>query len=166
MSRASTPIIISLDQSIIDFPAATPIYDKRCSGMGPGELHSLSWVVDDAVKMLDPNADGWAEGIMQDCYEDNVFTHVIVFGMWFYIDRPTHDLKDYDAFGLWITDVMNLLDTIPRDKPTLNAKPTVVNFRFYSGSEFLDVRVPIKRYLTEANKKTGEELFRTFHTGP
>jgi hypothetical protein len=133
--------------------------------MVPGKLYSLSWAVDDAVKSLDPNAEAWVDGIMQECFEDKVFTHVIVFEMWIYIDKPTPDLKDYKTLGAWIKDVMGLLDTVPRDGYALNAEPTFVKFRFYSGPEFLDVSVSIKRYLTEANDKTGEELFRLFYTG-
>ena len=163
----TTPTVVHLDQSIIDFPVATPIFDKQCGGVVPGELFSLSYVVDDAVKMLDPNAEGWAEGIMQDCFEDTAYTHSIVFGMWFYIDKPTPDIKDYEVLGSWIIDVMNILDTIPRNEHTTNAEPSVVYFRFYEdASSLLDVRVQINKYQAEAIEKTGADVFLLFHTNP
>jgi len=158
---------MNLDQSIIDIPIATPTFDEQCGGMYLTELYPLSWIIDDAIKTLDPNAEGWAEAVGQGCIADDGKSYFHAFGIWFYIDKPTPDLKDYEALGSWIVDVMNLLDTIPRNEYTINAESTIVNFRFYVGtSELLDVRVPIKKYLTEANGKSGEELFRIFYIAP
>jgi hypothetical protein len=146
-------------------PIAAPLYDKQCSGMGPGELYSLSQTVDDAVKTLDPNAEGWVEGLMQDCLDNTVLTRTIVFGMWFYIDKPTPN-KDFKFFGTWIIDVMNLLDTIPRVDHAVNAQPTLVYFRFYAPSELLDVTVSIQEYWAKTGGKSGEEVFRMFYAEP
>src|SRR5574341_33015 len=77
------------------------------------------------------------------------------------------DLQDYETLGSWIVDVMNLLDTIPRNEYTINAEPSIVNFRFYVGaSKLLDVRVPIKKYWAEASGKSGVEVFLLFYSEP
>lgn len=167
INPTSTPILMKLDHSIIDIPIATPTFAEQCGGMYPTELYSLSWIIDDAIKTLEPNAEGRVEAVGQGCIADDGKSYFHAFGIWFYIDKPTPNLKDNEALGSWILDVMNLLDTIPRNEYTINAEHTIVNFRFYVGtSELLDVRVLIKKYLTEANSKSGEELFRMFYTAP
>jgi len=162
-----TSTLVYLDQSIIDIPIATPTFDEHCTGAYPTEIYPLSWAVDDAIKTLDLNAEGWAEGVVQSCANNDGKTYATVFGMWFYIEKPTSDINDYEAFGLWIADVINLLDTIPRDENIIDAESTTIYFRFYKGAtELLDVPVPIKQYLTEADGKSGAELFLMFYTKP
>jgi len=167
VSPALTPTLIHIDQSIIDIPIATPVFNEQCTGAYPTEIYPLSWAVDDAIKTLDSNAEGWVEGIVQSCNDNEGKTYSTVFGMWFYIDKPTSDIKDYESFGLWIVDVMNFLDTIPRGENNINAEPTTVFFRFYTGAtETLDIRVPVKQYQIDANGKSATDIFLLFYSEP
>lgn len=165
----STSTLTRLDQSIVDMPIATPTpFDvKQCGGMYPDEIYSLSDKIDVAIKTLEPKAEGWAEEIAQGCTNKDGKSHYTAFGIWFHIDIPTTDLKAYKTLGSWIIDVMNLLDTIPRDDSTAGAEPTNAIFTFYANnSESLEVVVPIQEYWTKASGKSAEEVFQIFYKKP
>jgi hypothetical protein len=151
----------------VDIPIATPAYVEQCGGMYPTELYSLSWTIDDAIKTLDPLAQGWAEAMVQSCIDKDGKAYDIVFGIWFRIVKPTPDFKDYETLGSWIIDVMNLLDTISREEYFINAAPSTVTFTFFAdNSESLEVIVPIQEYWAKANGKSGTEVFLMFYTEP
>ncbi|HSM72557.1 MAG TPA: hypothetical protein VK851_13520, partial [Anaerolineales bacterium] len=132
------------------------------------EVFATDYVVYDAIKTLDPIAEGFAETISQEgCVDSNGKRFSYVVGIWFYIDnKVVEDFKDYENLGSWIIAVMNLLDTIPRDEYTMYAEPTNTIFTFVSNSKSLKVVVPIKKYWAEADGKNGTEVFLMFYSNP
>lgn len=135
--------------------------------MSPQRVFEIAYAVYDAILMLDPKANGWAEAIDQACvdFEDN--EHTYAYGIWFHVHKQTPDLNDYEALGSWIVSVMSVLDTIPRDQYTIGAQPTNVIFTFFAdNAESLEIRVSIEKYWTQADGISGEEVFRMFYTEP
>jgi hypothetical protein len=104
--------------------------------MDTQRVFAIDYVVYDAIKTLDPISDGFAETMQQEeCTGSDGKTFTYAIAIWFYIDNKiVVDLKDYEALGSWIADVMNLLDTIPRDEYTFYANPTTVTFTFLAGN--------------------------------
>jgi len=131
-------------------------------------VFAIEYIVYDAIKTLDPIADGFAETIDERCVDfgGKEFTYAVA--IYFYIDNKfATDLNDHETLGLWIADVMNLLDTIPRDEYTRYAEPTNAIFTFYDGnSKSLEVIVHIQEYWAKADGKSGEEVFNIFYTKP
>lgn len=163
-----TPTLTRLTQSIVDMPiAVTPIY-RRCGADSPQRVFALEYIVYDVMKKLDPGADGFAETIDRGCTDLNgkEFTYAVY--IYFYIDNKfVADLSDYRVLGSWIVDVMNLLDTIPRDEYTRYAQPTNAVFSFYTtNSDTLKVIVHIQDYWAKANGKSAEEIFQMFYKRP
>jgi hypothetical protein len=166
LTPTTTPTLTRLDQSIVDVPIAAPAY-KQCDRMDTQKVFPTDYAVYDAIKTLDPIADGFAEAMDWTCTDINgdIFRYAI--SIWFYIDNKiVASLNDYEAIGSWIVDVMNLLDTIPRDKYTMYAEPSNVIFTFWANSESLEIAVPINKYWEQADGKTSEEIFKMFYIKP
>jgi hypothetical protein len=118
-----------------------------------------------AVKSMNPAASARAQLFGEDCvYADGPST----FGVMetdFYIHFPADDLMDEEAFGNWMAQVMPIVAEIPREE--IQGNYGFVEFWFEkSEAEHVIVRVPIQKYLDEAQGKTGAELFTMFSVVP
>ena len=81
----------------------------------------------------------------------------------FYVMVSVESVDDYETFGNWIAQVMQVVNALPSDL-IVGPKPGFVAFRFEkSPSEGIGVNVPIQQYNESANGKTGKELFRMFY---
>ena len=118
-----------------------------------------------AVKTMDPAASGRAQLFGEDCvYEDGHST----FGAMetdFYVNLPADDLTNEESFGNWMAKVMPTIAKIPREE--IKGNYGFVEFTFEKNeAEHVIVRMPIQKYLDEAQDKTGAELFRMFSVAP
>ncbi len=125
----------------------------------------LTQRLDAAVKALNPDASGRAQFFGEDCvYADGHST----FGAMetdFYVRAPVDDLTDEEAFGNWMAQVMPMVVEIPREE--IQGNYGFVEFWFEKNeAEHVIVRVPIQRYVNDAQGKTGAELFRIFSVAP
>ena len=120
---------------------------------------------DDAVKALNSEATGRAELFGEDCvYADGSAT----FGVMetdFFVRLPVSDLGKEEEFGNWVAQVMQIVTQIPRE--TLPGNYGFVEFTFEKNSaERIVFRVPIQQYISDAQGKSGAELFRQFYSPP
>jgi hypothetical protein len=118
-----------------------------------------------AVQTIDPDASARAQLFGEDCvYADGRST----FGVMetdFYIHLPADDLTDKESFGNWMAQVMPIVTEIPRGE--IQGKYGFVEFWFEKNeAEHVIARVPIQKYMDEAQDKTGAELFNMFSPAP
>jgi len=131
------------------------------------DLPELTETLDTSIKALNSNAMARATAFGEDCIGEGGI--VVRFGAMetdFYVILSVSDLTDYESFGNWITQVMEVVNMLP---PDMLAGPNsgFVEFRFEkTQSESIGFRVPIQSYNTTANGITGEELFHMFYTSP
>lgn len=122
----------------------------------------LSAIFGEKIKAIDPNATAYASSFGEDCvYADDTST----FGAMetdFYVRLPVAELSDKDALGNFAVQVMEIVLQIPRDQvPGPNYG--FVEFTFeQSEADRKIVRIPINRYLNEAQGKTSAELIQLF----
>ena len=123
----------------------------------------LTQKIDDAVHAIDPATTARAELFGEDCvYADGRST----FGAMetdFYVRLPTDDLTNEEALGNWMAQVLPIVAEIPREE--ISGNYGFVEFWFEKNdAEHMIVRVPIQKYIDEAQGKTGAELFRMFYS--
>jgi hypothetical protein len=122
----------------------------------------LSQKIDSAVKILNPNASAKATLFGEDCiYADGSKT----FGAMetnFSVRLLTEDLTQWEKFGNWMKQVMEIVAEIPREE--IQGGYGFVEFWFEKNeSESIIFRAPIQQYLNEAKDKSGAELFEYFY---
>jgi hypothetical protein len=125
----------------------------------------LTQKIDAAVRAIDPVASANANLYGEDCvYTDGRST----FGAMetdFYAHLPTDDLANEEALGNWMTQVLQVIVQIPREE--IQGNYGFVEFWFEKNdTDKLIVRVPIQKYIDEAQGKTSVELFRMFYVVP
>jgi hypothetical protein len=121
----------------------------------------LTQKIDSAIRILNPAASARAELFGEDCvYGDGHST----FGAMetdFYVHLPADDLSNAEAFGSWMSQVMPIITQTPRAE--IQGNYGFAEFWFEKNDvEHLIVRVPIQKYIDEAQGKTGAELFYMF----
>jgi len=80
----------------------------------------------------------------------------------FYVRLPTDDLTNEEALGNWMSQILPIVAEIPREE--ISGNYGFVEFSFEKNeAEHVIVRVPIQKYIDEAQGKTGAELFRMFY---
>lgn len=131
------------------------------------DLPELTAEFDASVKTVNPSASAHATAFGEDCVgNDGQLVRFAAMETDFYVTLPVTDLNDYEAFGDWIAQVMQIVNVFPPDM-LAGPKPGFVEFRFEkTASEGLSLRVPIEQYNATTNGITGEELFRMFYTTP
>jgi hypothetical protein len=121
---------------------------------------------DDAVKALNPEATATAYFFGEDCnYTDGTPPTFGVMETDFTVRLPVDDLSDEEAFGDWVAQVMQITLQLPREE--IQGKYGFVEFWFEKDDqEHITFRVPILQYQTEAQGKSGAELFRMYYSPP
>ena len=130
------------------------------------DLPELSKQLQEEIMTLNLEATAWATAFGEDCVYADGHADFSAMETDFYVQLPVTDLEDFESFGNWMTQVMQVVEGLPRD---LLAGPQAgfVEFKFTKGdTEFLFVRVPIQQFRETASGKTGEELFRMFYAEP
>jgi hypothetical protein len=121
---------------------------------------------DSAVKALHPEATATVYFFGEDCnYMDGTPPTFGVMETDFTVRLPVDDFSDEEAFGNWIAQVMDAALQLPEEE--IQGKYGFVEFWFeQSETEHITFRVPISQYQTEAQGKTGAELFRMYYLKP
>ena len=127
----------------------------------------LSAQFDSAVRNLIPNSTSHATAFGENCVAaDGQVVSFLAMETDFYVIVSVEKIDEYETFGNWIPQVMQVVNGIPPDR-LAGPKPGFVEFRFEkSMTESIGFRVPIQGYSETADGKTGEELFRLFYTNP
>jgi hypothetical protein len=130
-------------------------------------LPELTEQFDRAIKNLNPESTSHATAFGENCVaSDGQVLRFLAMETDFYVILSVTDLNDYEAFGNWIAQVMQVVNSLPPDM-LAGPNPGFVEFRFEKSiSESIGLRVPIRQYNETVSGKTGEELFRMFYTTP
>jgi len=124
----------------------------------------LSDKINGHIQEMNKKADARASLYGEDCvYADGHST----FGVMetdFYVHLSVEDISAEDAFGNWIAEVMPVIIQIPNDE--IQGSHGFVEFWFDADSEDVTLRVPIQKYLDQAQGLAGIELFQLFNNKP
>ncbi len=130
------------------------------------DLPEINEPLDEAIKISNPDAKAWATAFGEDCFYADGHADFIAMETDFYVHLKVAGLTDFESFGNWIVQTMNVIERLPKDL-IVGPKPGFVEFWFIrSAGEHIAMRVPIQKYTAEAAGKSGEELFRLFYTNP
>jgi len=148
--------------------SVTPIADTTYGGCGYqwayNDLPELTAQFDQAVKDLIPNSNSHATAFGENCLgNDGQVLKFLAKETDFYVLVSVETVDDYETFGTWIAQVMQVVNDVSTDETNQG----FVEFRFEkSPAETIGVRVPIQQYNDSANGITGENLFRMFYIDP
>jgi len=142
-------------------PTVTPASDGCAYTWAYHDAPELTQKFDAAVRNINTNASVGAEFFGEDCvYTDGHST----FGTMetdFHVRLLTDDLNNEEALGNWMAQFLQIISQTPREE--IPGNYGFVEFTFEkSDTEHLVVRVPIQKYIDEAQGKTGAELFHMF----
>lgn len=158
---------ITVISSVTDTPTPPLFYEECIYQWGYQELPDLTAQFDRAVKNLIPASVSRATAFGEYCIgADGQVIRFLAMETDFYVSVKVETLDDYDTFGNWIADVMQVVSGLP---PDMLASPNsgFVEFRFEKDAmESIALRVPIREYRETAAGLTGEELFKQFYKEP
>lgn len=131
------------------------------------DLPDLTAQFDAMIQTLIPNSSSRATAYGENCVgNDGQIVRFLAMETDFHVLAMVETLDDYETFGNWIYDVMQVVDGFPPED-LAGPQPGFVEFRFEKSiSESIGFRVPIQGYNETAGGKSGEELFRLFYTSP
>lgn len=131
------------------------------------DLPDLTAQFDAMIKILVPNSTSRATAYGENCVgNDGQVVRFLAMETDFYVLATVETLDDYETFGNWIYDVMQVVDGFPPED-LAGPQPGFVEFRLEkSPAEGITFRVPIQGFFETAGDKSGEELFRLFYTAP
>jgi hypothetical protein len=128
------------------------------------DMPELTAEFDSAVKALNSSASGRAQAFGENCVRADGTSTFGAMETDFYVSLPVDDLGNEEEFGNWISQVMEVVTQIPREKLE-GPNYGFVEFTLEkSESERIIFRASIQKYLDEAQGKSGAELFRMFYT--
>jgi len=131
------------------------------------DIPELTTQFDTAVKAVIPNSTSGAYAFGENCIGNN--GEVVRFGAMetdFYVAVSVDSLTDYEKFGNWIAQAMQVVNSMPPDL-LMGPNKGFVEFSFKkSSSDAIHFRVPIQQYNDSANGINGEKLFRIFYKSP
>jgi len=167
-----TPILQTITGSVIASPtdeaSTTSASQQDCTfTWAYHDLPELTAGFDASIKALNSNATAHATAFGEDCIgEGGIAVRFGAMETDFYVTLSVDDLNDYEFFGNWIAQVMDVVNMLP---PDMLAGPNsgFVEFRFEkTQTDSIGFRVPISQYNTTTNGVTGEELLQMFYTAP
>jgi hypothetical protein len=171
--KASTKIVTEIGTPHIDQGPNGNLTEISPSSIECGyqwayeELPDLTSRFNQAVKEFIPNSTSRAAAFGENCVSSsgNVISFLAL-ETDFYVVASVESLDDYETFGNWIVQVMQVVGEFP---PYIIAGPKsgFVEFQIEkSMTESIGFRVQISGYTDTANGITGEDLFRLFYTEP
>ncbi len=157
----------SLTQTALADPAtnATPVatHTGQCAYTWAYQDHpSLTEQLTTSLQTFIPDAETLVQNFGEDCtYPDGqkVFTPLETD---FYVRFHVKDLKDEEALGNWILQIMPRVFRLPRDQVQGSHLGFVEITFIHSETDKLVVRVPVQQYQEQAGGRTGKNLFRLF----
>jgi hypothetical protein len=146
-------------------PTTTPA-DAGCAYVWAyHDAPELTTQVDELVRGLDPQATARASLYGEDCAYADGHADFHVMETDFYIRLPVDDLANEKSMGAWAAQVMPLILEIPRGE--IQGNYGFAEFWFEKNDlEHAVLRIPIPRYINEAQGKSGGELYRIFSVPP
>ncbi len=148
-----------------DAPTVTPTYEPCGYMWAYHDDIKLKEKIDASVKSLDPNSKAKVSLYGEDCVFSDGHSTFSVMETDIYVYQPVDNLTFEEALGNWISQVMQVIVQIPRDD--IQGNYGFVEFWFEKSEvEHVIVRVPIQKYINEAQGKSGAELFQLFSNSP
>lgn len=161
-SVTQTPIITATAADT----ATSPAVEEPCAYVWAHySAPELTTKIDAAVRTINSDASARADLFGEDCvYTDGHFTFSVM-ETDVYAHFPADDLTNEEVFGTWMAQVLSIIVQIPREE--IQGRYGFVEFWFEKNdAEHVIVRVPIQRYIDEAQGKTGAELLHMFYEAP
>ena len=165
-SATSTPSITSTATFTFTETPSSASSDGQCAFVWAyHDAPELTQKLVTAVHAINPTASASANLYGEDCvYSDGHST----FGAMetdFHVSIPADDLTKEEAFGNWMAQVLPIIAKIPREE--IQGNYGFVEFWFEKNdAEHVIVRIPIQKYIDEAQGITGKELFHLFSGTP
>jgi hypothetical protein len=165
-SVTSTPSITSTATFTITETPSSVSSDGQCAFVWAShDAPELTQKLQTAVHAINPSASVRAELYGEDCvYSDGHST----FGAMetdFHVRLPVDNITNDEAFGNWMAQVLPIIAKIPHEE--IQGKHGFVEFWFEKNdAEHMIVRVPIQKYIDEAQGKADAELFHMFYIAP
>jgi len=141
--------------------ASEPAYEGCAYTWAYHDDSVLTEMLNTQIKGLDENASGRATLFGEDCIYPDGHSTFGVMETDFYIQLKVEDLSDEESLGNWISESMTVVTELPREE-IQGGRYGFVEYSFEAESEKTTIRVPIQKYLDEANEKSGTELFQMF----
>lgn len=131
------------------------------------DLPELTAYFDQAIKNIIPNSSSHTTAFGENCISnEGQILRFLPMETDFYVTASVVTLDDYETFGIWLAQVMQIVNAISPDM-IAGPKPGFVEFRFEKNpTESIGFRVPIQQYNEIVEDVTGEELLRMFYTTP
>jgi len=131
------------------------------------DMPELTAQFDSAIKILIPNSISHTTVFGENCIgNDGQIIRFLAMETDFYVIVSVEKMDDYETFGSWITQVMQVVSGLPPDA-IAGSKLGFIEFKFEkSTTDSVGFRVPIQGYAEATSGKNGEELFRLFYKNP
>jgi hypothetical protein len=153
----------STDTAVSNTETPTLAYEGCAFSWAYQDAPELTKKLDDAIKKINSRASATATIFGEDCIRADGSKTFGAMETDFKVRLPVDDLTQHEEFGNWIKEAMQIVTEIPREELS-GPKDGFVEFWFEkSEAENIILRVPIKKYLDEAQEKTGVELFNYFY---
>ena len=142
-------------------PSLTPAYEGCAYIWAHHDSPELTAKLDQAVRAIDPQASANVDLFGEDCVYADGHSTFSTMETNFYIRRQVNASASDEEFGNWMKQGMELVGKIPEEE--IPGNTGFVEFWFTKNeTETFNVRVPLQRYLSEAQGKSGAEVFRMF----
>ena len=109
-------------------------------------LPDVTSQVDQAIKQLQPDANGRAEAYGENCvYASSGQSTFSAMETDFYITVNVQNLNDSNELGTWIVNTMKIIDAVPPDS-IAGPQAGFVEFTFKTTDDQKNLRVPISQF--------------------
>jgi hypothetical protein len=152
---------VPADKPIPIIETVSPTYEPCAFVWANHDSPELTGKLNTALHQLDPKAEGNAGLFGEDCVYADRHATFSTMETDFYVFLPVDDIKDQEKFGNWMAQVLTFIVSIPRQE--IPGNYGFVEFWFTKGdADKVNIRVPIQKYLEEAQGITGKKLFNIF----
>jgi hypothetical protein len=147
--------------AIIDTVTSAPAEEPCAFVWASHDSPELTQKVNAEIQAVNPKANVRAELYGEDCVYSDGHSTFGVMETDFHVNLPVDDLANEEALGNAMAQILPIIVNIPREE--IQGKYGFVEFWFEKNeTEHVVVRVPIQKYIDEAQGKTGTKLFRMF----
>jgi hypothetical protein len=159
------PVTVAASEVVTAEPPTTSAYPGCAYIWATHDAPELTEKFSSQVTAIAPNAKAHASLYGEDCVYADGHADFSVMETDFHVRLPVIDLANEESHGNWMAQVMQVVVNIPRGE--VRGNYGFVEFWFEKGeSEHIIARVPIQKYINEAQGKSGVELFKMFSNAP
>lgn len=144
---------------------ATPTIENCYYTWANQALPDISKQVDDAIKLIQPEASGRAEAYGENCVYADGHSDFSAMETDFYIIFNVKDLKDSKVLGNWAIDIMAALKPFPRGVVP-GGQNGFVEITFKSGDDQKILRIDIDKFKGLPAGTSGSDVLKYLSSNP